>query len=553
MDHRAVVCSRRRVTPSLLALALAVLGGLLPEVARSQGTGEQSPVEPADRPYSIRVWVSVDPASRLGPGSARALVDDWLVLARRFVGIPWEIQVQDDEGPLRGRSPSDLSPSLVGPSVEGAEKGWFLRVEASGSGGFSLAGREFDATTRQLGPLYRQPAPFPRDAARSLFELTRRVFSPIAEIDRTEDGAKLLVQGASLPSSDPIGRVVEPGAVFRPYWVFLGPDKAVQEVRSIPFTYLLVNEMEGSTARCAVVSGLRQPLPKQVAGRYRLVALGITPADVPTRFRFVAGKGDQQHPAAGYVLTARGVRDQVVSEVGTTDREGRVSLLPRFSDELVILRLMAGGVEPLREFPVLPGETPEEREVPVEPRPEAVALQFRLKALQDEIVDLIARRGVLEARLDARAAGQAWDEVKQLLDEYLQLPPRREFDDRLARLTEEAQRSQAELGVPILTRTAQAELAETRALIERYLDDEAYNAYLEAYRQSRQPPEAGGSASSNVVARSASPAVAPPNGTKPKGSEPPAPTSPPAGSETPASPPEQPSPSRKPSGSSIPF
>jgi hypothetical protein len=540
---------------SILGLALLVSGCLLPGEARSQGKGTRSPVEQADRPYSIRVWISVDPAARLGPHSARSLVEDWLVLARRFVGLPWEIHVQDDEGPLRGRSPSELSPGLVGPSTEGAQKGWFLRIEASGSGGgFSLAGREFDATTRQLGPLYRQPAPFPKDAARSLFELTRRVFSPIAEIERTEDGADLLVQGASLPSSDPVGRVVEPGTVFRPYWVFLGPDKAVREIRSIPFTYLLVNEMEGSKARCAVVSGLRQPLPKQVAGRYRLVALGITPADVPTRFRFVAGEGDRQHPAAGYVLTARGVRDQVVSEVGTTDREGRVSLPPRFSDELVVLRLMAGGVEPLREFPVLPGETPEEREIPVEPRPEAVALQFRLKALQDEIVDLIARRGVLEARLDARAAGQAWDEVKQLLDEYLQLSPRREFDDRLARITEEAQRTQADLGVPILTRTAQAELAETRALIERYLDDEAYNAYLEAYRQSQQQPGDPGPASSDVVARSPSPAVAPPGGASPRGSEPPGPASPPAASEgAPNSAPGQPPPSRKPSGTSIPF
>lgn len=491
----------------MLAVALC----LLPGVAASQDRAEGSPPAQAERPYSIRVWVSVVPEARMGPGTARALVDDWLVLTRRFVGPPWQIEFRDGEGPLRGRSPSDLSETLVAPEVEGADKGWFLRVEPAGTGGgYLLVGREFDATTRQLGPLYRQPAPFPRDVPRSLFELTRRVFSPIAEIERNDEGAELLVRGASLPSSDPIGRVVGPGAVFRPYYIFLGPEESVREIRSIPYTYLRVDDVDGATARCEVVSGLRRPLPKQVAGRYRLVALGIKPADVPTRFRFVAGEGDRRHPAAGYVLTARGARDRTVTEVGTTDREGRISLPPRFSDNLVVLRLMAGGVEPLREFPVLPGETPEEREVPVEPRPEAVALEFRLKALQDEVVDLIARRGVLEARLDARAAGQAWDEVKQLLDEYLRLTPRRAFEERLARLTEDAQRAQAELGVPILTRTAQAELTETRALIERYLDDEAYNAYLEAYRQSQDRnggPESG--ETSNLVARS--PAVSSPD------------------------------------------
>jgi hypothetical protein len=448
------------------------------------------------RPYSIRVWFSVDPAARLGQATTEALINQWLTLSHRFVGAPWQIELQPDEGPLRGRLPQQLEPDMVGPLVDGVEKGWFLRVEAAPTGGgFSLLGREYDTTARQLGPLYRQAAPYPKDAARSLFELTRRVFAPVAEIVRSDPGADLRVQGAALPTPDRLGRVVEPGLVFRPYWIFLGPNETIREIRSIPFTYLHVDEIEGSLARCQIVSGLRQPLPKQVAGRYRLVALGLNPADLPTRFRFVSGEGEQQLPAAGYVLTARGLRDRVASEVGTTDREGRITLPPKFSDKLVMLRLLAAGVEPLREFPVLPGETPEEREVPVEPRPEAVALEFRLKALQDEIVDLIARRGVLEARLDARASGDSWDEVEQLLDEYQQLPPRRDFEERLARLSENAQRAQAELGVPILTRTAQAELAETRALIERYLDDEAYQAYLDAYQRSQNPDGAAADAS----------------------------------------------------------
>ncbi|WP_169979258.1 hypothetical protein [Tautonia rosea] len=437
-------------------------------------------------PYSIRVWFSIDPAARLGQASAQAILDQWLNLAHRFVGAPWQIEIQPDEGPLLGRSPQQLDPAIIAPLVEGAEKGWFLRIDSEPTGGgFRLSGREFDATTRQLGPLYRQPAPYPRDAARSVFELTRRIFAPIAEIVRSDPGAELRVQGAALPTSDQLGRVVESGLVFRPYWIFLGPNSTIREIRSIPFTYLSVDEVEASLAQCEIVSGLRQPLPKQVAGRYRLVALGINPADVPTRFRFVSGEGDQKRPAAGYVLTARGLRDRVAAEVGTTDREGRITLPPKFSDKLVMLRLLDAGIEPLREFPVLPGESSEEREIPVEPRPEAVALEFRLKALQDEIVDLIAQRGVLEARLEARASGQAWDEVKRLLDEYDQLTPRREFEERLARLSENAQLSQAELGVPILTRTAQAELAETRSLIERYLDDEAYRAYLDAYQRSQ--------------------------------------------------------------------
>jgi hypothetical protein len=485
------VSSRPAVLPAVLALTLLLAGPF-----NASSPGQETPAEPeteaeavamADRPYSIRVWLSIDPSARIGPASAEALVGDWLVLAERFVGAPWRIDVQEGEGPLQGWTPDQLRPPMVAPLVEGVDKGWFLQVEpARSGGGFSLSGREYDATTRQLGPLYRQPAPYPLDAPRSLFELTRRVFAPIAEIERTDGGAELLVQGGGLPTADPDNRVVERGLVFRPYWIFLGPNESVQEIRPIPFTYLHVDRIDGPIARCEVVSGLRQPLPRQVGGRYRLVALGIRPADVPTRFRFLSGVEDQRKPVAGYVLTARGLRDRTAFEVGTTDRDGRITLPPKFSDSLVMLRLLAAGVEPLREFPVLPGETPDEREVPVEPRPQAVALEFRLKAIQDEIVDLIARRGVLEARLDARAEGQAWGEVKRLLEEYEQLTPRQHFEERVARLAEDAQREQAELGIPILTRTAQAELAETRALIERYLDSEAYDAFVDAYRRSQE-------------------------------------------------------------------
>lgn len=472
-----------RVTRSRIIITTFFAAFICLRPATAQSSADAPMLE--DQPYSIRVWVAVDPDARVGHSTVEAIVDDWLLLTRRFVGAPWVIDLQEGEGPLRGRSPEQLEPQLVAPLVEGADKGWFLRVEAAPSGGgFSLTGREYDATTRQLGPLYRQSAPYPSDAPRSLFELTLRVFSPIAEIERSDPGAELRVQGAALPSPDRIGNVVQTGLVFRPYYIFLGPNDSIREIRSIPFTYLHVDEIEGSIAKCEVVSGLRQPLPRQVAGQYRLVALGLKPADVPSRFRFLAGDDERQIPVAGYVLTARGLRDRITTEVGTTDREGRITLPPKFSNSLVMLRLLAAGVEPLREFPVLPGETTDERVIPVEPRPDAVTLEFRLKALQDELVDLIAHRGILEARLDARATGQAWDEVKKLLDEYEQLTPRRDFEERLARLTEDAQLTQAERGVPILTRTAQAELAETRALIERYLDDEAYDAFLDAYQRS---------------------------------------------------------------------
>jgi hypothetical protein len=452
------------------------------------GPEPRAPSDPIEsRPYKIRAWISADPQARLDPRRRDALVISWRVLIRRFVGAPWDVEVAAGDGPLAGAALDAVSPESVAPLASGCDKAWLIRIEPSETGpGFSLSGREFDATLGLLGPIRRRPAPFVLDAPRSLYLLALDLFSPLAEIGPPSGGGVVVtVQAAALPTADPGARLVSVGSTFRPHWIFFHPDGSVLRIRDVPFTYLRVEGLDGAAARCAIVSGLRNPLPRQVAGRYRLVALGVKPRAQPTRLRFVVDP--DKGPAPGYVLTARSVPDGPPREVGTTDREGRVVLPAGFADELVLLRLLAGDAEPLVEFPALPGEVAEERTIPIVLKPLPVALEARLNALGDEIVDLIARRALLEARLKTRVDGNAWDDAKALLDEYRTLPPRSSFEQRLAQLKDEAAHQQAETKTPVLTRTAQAQLADTDALIVRYLDDEAFRAYDDALRQAQAP------------------------------------------------------------------
>ncbi|CAN5905518.1 hypothetical protein BH23PLA1_BH23PLA1_09720 [soil metagenome] len=474
------VCGKWSRVP-LLACGL----GLIAPLARAD---DPEPPPLPERPYEIRAWISVDPSARLAPGHREALIDDWESLVRRFIGTPWRLEVADDDGPLLGLDLDAIDLDTIAEAVEKADKGWLIRIERTGGNqaGLTLSGREFDSATRQLGPIHRQSAPFPKDVARSLFQLSRALFTPSAEVERDGDRIALLVQGAALRPADAVGQVLREGDIFRPYWVFLDPaDRSVRGIRDVPYTYLRVDSESQGTARCSIISALARPLPQQVAGRYRLVARGVRAADYPSEFRFVYGQdGD---PAAGCVVTVHRYPDGPPREVGTPDRDGRIVLPPRFDTSLMMLRVLAGGLEPLREMPVLPGETAEVRTIPVEPRPLTVTLISRLRALQDQIVDLIAVRSRLEARLQARADGQQWDEVGTLLKQYKQLKPRAEFARKLDELKANAERQQADLGIPILTRTARAQLAETEALITSYLDDEAFEAYVDAYQRSQEP------------------------------------------------------------------
>jgi len=184
-------------------------------------------------------------------------------------------------------------------------------------------------------------------------------------------------------------------------------------------------------------------------------------------------------------LLARAVPDGLAHELGMTDRAGRIALKPGFADGLVILRLVAGTAEPMVEFPMMPGESSDEREIPIDPKPLSVAYQVQLDALRDEVIDLVAQRSRLEKRMEARLQGEDMEGLEQGLKEYASLPPRDAFADRLSKMKDQATRQQAESRTTVLSKNIQARFNELQALIDRYLDNDAFQTYTEALQRKR--------------------------------------------------------------------
>lgn len=150
----------------------------------------------------------------------------------------------------------------------------------------------------------------------------------------------------------------------------------------------------------------------------------------------------------------------------------------------MILRLVAADLEPLDEFPIMPGETETERLIVLrDTKDDAVTLESSLYSLRDELVDQANVRARLEALLKPRAEGEQWDEVLMLLEEYQKLPKRAAYEERLTKLREAGKAKQEEIKKPVLTRTALMLLNETQALVERYIDDETFAAYADAYNR----------------------------------------------------------------------
>jgi hypothetical protein len=492
----------------IVALVLAVAGPAL-------GAAKPEAPEPIDRqPYAIEAHIAIDPSARIDARGRELLLKDWFDLVDRFVGAPWRLEVAQSDGPLTTQPLDELAPAAFEEAGKGRDKVWALRIESDGPA-LVLSGREFDTATGKLGPIHRRATTYRPDLPRELFEFSLDVFEPSAIIGESfAKEVSLTVRGASLEAASPVGRVVTRGSVFRPLRLVPGKGKGGSTiVLEIPFTYLQVEALEGPVARCTISSIYPDPLTKRVVQANRLVALGLKAGNSSTHLRFVT-KADKA-PAAGYVLTARKPPDGVPREVGMTDREGRITIPPGFADGLVVLRLVAGDIEPMVEFPSMPGEFSGERTIPIDPRPKTVALETQLESIRDAVIDLVAIRARLEARLKARLEGDDLAGVEAALKEYSQLPARDTFAAQVAKLKEDAAQQQAKSKTAILTKTAQAELADVQSLIDRYLDDETFKAYAEAFERSKAGPPAEKGKSSAPGAKPATTAASDPAPTSP--------------------------------------
>ena len=490
MVRQRPVVKRPGLSSCLIALVV-VLGQSGPSTAQTPPVeGRQVALVPLDQqPYRIRVLLSADPSARIDAARRRALVADWLVLVRRFVGAPWVLEVS---GAVESASSAAALESLQADDLmgqaKGVEKVWAIRIVGEGSG-LAFAGRELDVTTGRLGPLHRRVAPVVRDAPRVFLQFTLELFAPYAVIgEKFGKSVNLMVRGASIPSATPIGRVVAEGTVFLPLRVVPLKDGATV-AREIPYTFLRVEALQSAGARCAAVSVYADPFTRRVVQKTALVALGIKPGKSPTRLRFLTLP--DKAPAAGYVLSARNFPDGVPRSVGTTDRQGRITVDPTPFDGLVVLRLLAGGTEPMIEFPFMPGDSGEERTIPpFDPKPGAVALEAQLDSLRDAVIDLVAVRARLESRLKARFDGEDWAGAAEALADFRKLPPREKMADALKGLRDDATRRQTTTKTAILTKTAQAQFADLQALIDRYLDDEAFKSFADSLDKMKSSPVA---------------------------------------------------------------
>lgn len=435
--------------PSIITL----LGLFLSLVASRPASAQSAPTAWELSPYRIKLIAAADPGSE---SLEETLTADLLARSAAVVGGAWRIEVLPPTSELRKKFVSSLSAvtaeDLPAAALD-ADKVLLIGVRPAG-GGYRVEAREFDTLTQLWNVTVAAEAAQPRELGPRAFQALLRSFAPLARIESTEgQTATLRLRASAIARRDRNLPAVLPGSAFRPVLV-KSDTKGALEAGSgevLAGVYLSPTGASGGLLTCRIDAGTgSQAIPEYHPHRQRL-ALAISPGAFSTQLKLV-GRGEAAAPLEGYdVLDGPDL-------LGRTDRRGLVTVPPG-KDTLRMLTIRRGEAT-LAHLPIVPGLTPEVT-LPVAGDDGSLALEAQIAALEDALIDLVARRQVLAARI--RAAAKSGDQAggQALLSQLRSITPA----DTLA-----TQLGQADQSLASASTEAQARLRTKLDSLQQLLD-----------------------------------------------------------------------------------
>ncbi len=472
MEIRSIYVALRVPLSALCSCCALVFGGAA-DRAHSQTLWELSP-------YRIGLLVGIEQTPEM-TGACRAdLLRALLQRAEAYVGAPWQLQVEPVDHTLQekiSRHIEQLEPADVEPQQLAYDKVWVLGISTLPDG-LRIAARDFDCRTRRWGVAVVRRLQQPVRLADAAFQSLVDAFAPIARFEVDAEGViRLHPRAAALAARDAGIGQAKAGDLFLP--LLRRNDRQGNPVpdgiRAVPWTFLVVRKAtKGGSLQCELKSGLRRPLSRRVRGRIEQLALGVPARPLPVRL-VLRSRADPPQPLVGYdVYVQDGESDRVV-ELGRSGPTG-VVVVPAGPRPLRTV-LIKNGDQLLARLPVVGGYQP----VVVAQLPDdAVRLDVEgfVQRLRDNLVDTVAQREILIARVDKQMAADQLEAARVTLDRLQTLPTREEFARRIA---QHRQRTLA--GYPQTQARIDQLYRATEKLLGQFLDADKINRLQSQYNQ----------------------------------------------------------------------
>jgi hypothetical protein len=411
-----------RVALSLIAIGLLLR---LPTVILADDRGWDL------KPYRIKALIAIDVPGGLAEKLASEVPRYLNERVEASIGTAWSFEVQLARGALRQSVFSNLLTFRTDPPTVFSSSGDKLLLVGvqSKPDGFQLTAREFDHYIERWSVPIRRESRQSQMLAEQMFALVEQAVAPLAlfELDATNEKQVVLhARGAALFSTRAAESWARPGDVFLPVLrrTTRGGELAKDGIQIVPWTYLEAVSIDGPKLVGLVHSGTRMPFGARRQGRVEQVALAVRSDPGETQLR-LESRSNKGKPLAGYEVYAQKPGGEETTRIGASDNSGRITVRP--GPHAVQKLFIKNGGQLLAKLPIVPGVEPEIK-VPLPDDDMRLEAEARLAAMREELIDVVARRNILMARVRNKIEQKDFAAAQELIHAIDQLPGRSQFN-----------------------------------------------------------------------------------------------------------------------------
>jgi hypothetical protein len=425
-------------------------------------------------PYRIRAVVAIDVAGGLAEHLARELPRYLRQRVNAAIGPAWSFDVEIADGVLRHVVFANIATESTIPSAQipsGEEEKLLLVAVRNTPAGFQLTAREYDRFVEHWGMPIQRESRQSVMLAEQLFALATRAVAPLARVELDpNDEERVILQ----PRAAALLRVIDSEPSTRQAEVYLpilrrtlrSGELAEGGLQEVPWTYIEAAPAENGKLVGRIHSGNRTPFGVRRHGRVEQLAIAIRSDPSETQL-WLQSRTNPEKPLVGYEVFSRGDSDDATARIGTSDSDGRVAVPP--GESRIEMLFIKNGGRLLAKLPVVPGAVPE-LHVPLPDDEMRLAAEARMAALREELVDVVARRNILMARVRQKIEKDDFTAAQELLRVLDELPGRSQFD-----LTLQTAARLLRSDDPQIQRRIDQLFEATRTVLAQYLDSRPIN------------------------------------------------------------------------------
>ncbi|MBX9655038.1 hypothetical protein K2Y11_15605 [bacterium] len=385
------------------------------------------------RPYQIVIWLERrDVTSR--DETERTQFERALERSmNRVLGNAWKTTFERHSIPFN----SSMVPEVTRDNAPPLDKIFHIVVfprDASGSRKVSL--REFDRIVSNWTSIFESVLSPDGDSAEELLRSILTSFRPVAKILGRERGkVEMSLRGETLLPVSATYRFATPGM---PFVIARTSTDAKKASEIVPWSYLIYRPPSSGTrsltALSEVASVFRNPIAGGDDAEIKLYAVACAQEPAARTIVYFQNKGTDR-PIVGYDVAVRALGRQSMISIGTTDAHGDISVTPvQFltgeNATPVIDVLLRSGQTVIARLPIVPG-TPPECTVPIMLDPLLPEVAGKITSLQEDVLDVVAKRKVLERRLRKAEETKNTPLAQNIVDKLNGMPNRLTFAKEL--------------------------------------------------------------------------------------------------------------------------